>query len=468
MIVKLLRLEWSVAQRERSLWINLAVLCGLCLYGLWNGHQSVQDYRAVHKSLLAEEQIRYDSLRAQFARIAQGQTVRYFLWDANNADYVGRMQGQRYALLPSGDLQALSVGQSDLYPSALKVGLTRRDALDGSPQLDSPFALHSGRLDLAFVLLYILPLCILALTYGLLPAERSSGTLRMALLGRFGISLWLLAKLMVRALPLTAGALMMVLLGGLAFGGSLVSLLQFAGAVMLYSIFWVAIAALINALGRTVAGNAIAAAGAWLGLLVVTPALLNLALSSAHPLPTRAHFVSKMREASLQVSREQDTLLARYYQDHPELAPDSADVLVQFGLRSMLARDRMSEVLQPTVQEYDAKLDAQQGLARWVQFLCPPLVVHGQMMLAAGTGTERQQAYRQQVLDYHQAWKHYFEPRIIRSQKLSAEELAQVPSFRFQEPSRARAALLIDVLYLLALVVGLCVWTHRRLSRAEI
>jgi ABC-2 type transport system permease protein len=91
--------------------------------------------------------------------------------------------------------------------------------------------------------------------------------------------------------------------------------------VVLYGLFWFATTVAVTALGRPSATNAMILAGAWLVLVVLVPSLLNMAATTAYPVPSRVEMIQAMRIASDDATEEGSKLLARYYEDHPNWRP---------------------------------------------------------------------------------------------------------------------------------------------------
>ena len=85
------------------------------------------------------------------------------------------------ALVPPAPLGALAVGQSDVYPGFLKVTARNLDAVVTGDQIEHPLAVASGHFDAAFVVLFLYPLLIFAVSFDLTATERDRGTLRMVL-----------------------------------------------------------------------------------------------------------------------------------------------------------------------------------------------------------------------------------------------------------------------------------------------
>ena len=96
------------------------------------------------------------------------------------ADVVANERGW-LALLPPAPLSALAVGQGDVYPNYIKVTARSLDALVSGDQIEHPLAVSNGQFDAAFVVLFLYPLLIFAVSFDLTATERDRGTLRMVL-----------------------------------------------------------------------------------------------------------------------------------------------------------------------------------------------------------------------------------------------------------------------------------------------
>ena len=82
--------------------------------------------------------------------------------------------------------------------------------------------------------------------------------------------------------------------------------------MVLYALFWFALAAWVNSLRRSSAWNATVLVGAWLVLVVVLPAAVNIAAGMLHPLPSRVEMITAQRDASNDAVNRRSELLARY------------------------------------------------------------------------------------------------------------------------------------------------------------
>lgn len=170
-------------------------------------------------------------------------------------------------------------------------------------EIEHPARLAAGRFDLAFFIVYLWPLTLLALCTSVLTQDRESHRLRALQLQGVRQSRLLAAQVAARTLAASAALLVFcaagALLGGAIApdGAGLSALGAWAGAVLLYSMFWGAVAIAICA----VCGNRMTAAfagfGAWLVLAIMLPAAITTAIQLAAPVPERERYVQAMRDA---------------------------------------------------------------------------------------------------------------------------------------------------------------------------
>jgi len=189
--------------------------------------------------------------------------------------------GLRYVSMPPAALGRLAIGQSDLYPYYFKVSTNSNQTFLNNDEVENPVHLLAGRFDLAFVILYLFPLVILAFSYNIVSAEKEAGTLAMTLAQPVTLRKVVLAKVALRATFVIALATILSVAGVVIGGanifaeGALIRLLFWIGVTTAYGAFWFALAIGINALGRHSATNAMTLAGLWLLFVVIVPSVLK-------------------------------------------------------------------------------------------------------------------------------------------------------------------------------------------------
>ena len=352
-------------------------------------------------------------------------------------------EGGWLALLPPAPLGALAVGQSDVYPSYLKVTARNLDALVTGDQIEHPLAVAAGHLDVAFVVLFLYPLLIFAVSFDLTATERDRGTLRMVLAQPVRLGDLVAGKMLARAVLLSVPVVLIPPIVSIDHVTTS-AVLDWTAAVLAYGAIWHGIALVINARGWNAAANALVLAGLWLMFTVVGPATINLAIAVVYPMPSRVEAVvqarAATRDATVQGSRE----LGQFLQDHPTSANVGREGMRQFAALQA-ARDRqVAGRLQAVEAAFDAQLQRQRRLASWLSVLSPTMVAQQVLLESAGTSASRFEYFERSAAAFQEQWKTYFEPRVLDAATLTMDEIVAAPVFAFVE--RPAAAMVARVL----------------------
>lgn len=431
----LLHHEWRTLRHDATLMILVAVLAAAVGYALVNGARWRAHQHDVLESALAEEGDRYKRAEATIRQAREQKKTLPAFSDPANPDTAGRTTAPRYALMPPAPLAELSVGQSDLLPSYYRVTTESPETIFGAAELENPTRLLTGRFDLAFVIVYLYPLFIVALGYNLLSVEKEQGTLALVLSQPVTLTRLLAAKIGAR-LGVLAGVIMtlcLVALLGLGIplhGEAMARLAWWAAAVLTYGLFWFALALLVTALGRGSAVNAMTLAGLWLLLTVLLPGAANLLATTVYPVPSRVEMIQAVREATDDANAEGAALLGRYYQDHPEFAAETSEQAVtDFNVVKLAVNERIEAQVRPVLQTYDVQLQRQQQVIDRMRFLVPSVLVQEVLNDISGSGAARHRHFTAQVLAFHQAWRDYFFPLTVKKAALAS--YATVPQFSY-------------------------------------
>ncbi len=416
-LTTILRLEWRNLVSDRTpLWIA-ALLVAAIAYGAWNGSRWVQFQNAAISKALAEERQRLTDLQREIPLLEAGQRKTTPFADPRLPQALGRGPGVRYAYLPPAPLAPLAIGQSDLYPYYFKVNTGSRQTFVNSDEIENPAHLLSGRFDLAFVILFLYPLLILALSYNIVSGEKESGTLALALSQSVSLGSLVASKILIRGTLIGFLAVVLPIASALMGGADLTApssamrIAFFIGATALYGAFWFALAVAINSLAYSSATNAILLAGLWLLLLIVVPSGVNLAVQAAYPVPSRVEMIQATRVAGDAASRQAAQLLARYLEDHPELAPQAepgskaAASPPDFGTLQIAVNDATERSIQPVLDRFDSQLAAQQQLADRFRYLSPAIVLQSALYDIAGSSAHRFGHFMNQASAFHSSWR---------------------------------------------------------------
>jgi ABC-2 type transport system permease protein len=465
MFRRIIRHEWRTMAADRSLGLVAVLFTAVVVYGVSNGTSWVQFQRQTLAAAARDEEKRLAELRREVAAIEAGAQPTDALHDPRSPALVAGYRGQRYAMAQPGPLAALAVGQGDLYPYYFKMTNRSKQTFVNNDEIENPTNLLAGRFDLGFVTVFLFPLLILALSYNLISGEREQGTLAMALAQPVRLRTLALSKVASRAAVVLAVAIGLSVAAGVLAGvdlarpGTLGRLTMWAAVVAAYGAFWFALAVAVNALGHGSATNAIALVASWLALVVIVPSLVNIAVTSLHPVPSRVEQILAMREASSAASARGSKVLSKYYEDHPELVPAGKDTApADFMVTSQAVQESVDLSIAPVLERYNVQLAKQQALVDRLRFLSPAIVVQEALNDVAGTSLACHKHFLDQVDEYHRAWQAFFVPKIMRRERLKGSDFAAIPEFHFREESigavSGRAAVGMAGLLLPTLGVG--------------
>ena len=216
--------------------------------------------------------------------------------------------------------------------------------------------------------------------------------------------------------------------------GALGRLLLWVSVVALYGAFWFALAVVVNAFGKSSATNAVTLAGLWLLFVLLVPSLVNVAITTLAPMPSRVEMIQATRRASTEATTKGSQLLAKYFEDHPELIPASGQPdMNDFYTKSIAVQSETERLVQPVLAQFDQQLAKQQTLINTLRFLSPAIVTQAALNDIAGTSHLRYQHFLALVDRFHITWQQYFNPLILRQVNLTANEFDEIPKFNFVE-----------------------------------
>jgi ABC-2 type transport system permease protein len=470
MFLRLLQHEWRVLRADATVWTIAAVFAAGIGYAMVNGARWADFERAALHNAAIEEGERYAQMQKQIAALQRaGKPVAAF-GDPRNPTMFGSRFGLRYAVLPVGPLAPLAIGQSDLLPSYFKVSTDARETIVAAAEIENPHRLLVGRFDLAFVLVFLYPLLILAVTYNMLSVEKEQGTLAMALSQPVSLGTLAAGKVALRALLLVGLVVSFSLLALLAAGvnltapGAVAHLILWLAAVGAYGVLWFALAVLVASFGRSSAANATILATLWLVLVVMLPSLFNLLATTLYPVPSRVEMIQAVRVASDEAASAGSALLARYYEDHPELATGGAEqAMTDFSIIRVAVDEDVARRARPVVDRYEQQLARQRQMIDRLRFFSPAVLMQDALSDIAGTGSPRHRHFLEQVDRFHAQWRGFVVPLIF--QKARITDVSVAPQFVYIEEQVASVVrrVLIGCLGLMAPAVVIALIGLRRL-----
>lgn len=437
MMQTIIKTEWRNLLAEKSFPVLATVFATLLIYGIYNGSGWIRERETQSRSLL-EAQEKY--FRENIEKIKTGwkpSPENPFAPKPDDPYSIG--MSLQYAVLPFTSAAFFSLGQADVLDSNAGVTVSTLQRTQADKEgFENPLSFLVGRFDLSFVIVYLLPLFVLAISFNLLSAERENGSLQMLLANPLNLKNLLTAKLTAQFILIFAIVLTVTLIGSffvtnITAGDFWLRASLWVILVFAYTLFWFSLAVFVNSLGYSSAANAVISSALWLILVLILPSLLNVAISSVYPVPSRNETISAIRSINLDVRRDGEKLLTEFYQDHPEYMPRGELDLKDFGLRFVYIQREQKKRVEEVENRFAEQLGKQQNLVRTFRFLSPSIITQEALNDIAGTGLERYAHFRSQVKEFDREWSNYFVPKIFRKEKLGVEDFDQIPRFKYAE-----------------------------------
>jgi ABC-2 type transport system permease protein len=424
---RLITHEWRMLAADAVVRLATIGLAGMIVFGVANGASvwRSQDERA--RAIHARMEARLDQWRLTatdpYATSAQ-------LWDL---------------ALPVSPLAWLSVGQSEvLAGTAEAYTWSTPDKLLAKADPQNPATLRIGRLDLAFVIAYLVPLFAIALGCDMLAGEKEAGTLALLLSQPVSLRSLLLGKLVARLAILigvvTVSTAVGMALEGVIVGGVALWMRLALGWLLtaVYAVLWLSLAATLNLADRPAVTNTLALVAIWVLVVIVGPSVVASTTTLAYPVPARAELVIADRDADPDVARNGDAALERYYREHPEVRPLSTITERQTNRAQLLlvfldGQRRVERLAHDIENAVRVRREAALGWSR----LSPAVLMQESLDELAGTGASRYRAFHDQVKQFVQRQRSYFVPRVVQWKLLNGADQDGLPRFRFEEPALA-------------------------------
>lgn len=446
MILKIVKHEWRCLFSERSFFIFALVFAVVIGYAVQNGASWVSERTQQSRVLAAEQSKALEDKKQKVISGFKGSAAPGN-FEPDPADPYPIGMSLQQVSLPLGKTAAISIGQADVLPIDAGVTIsTLQRTIAEKDGFENPLSYLAGRFDLSFVIVYLLPLFVLALSFNVISGERENGTLQILMAQPMQLRRLLTGKLAANFFLVTAifgvvAAAALAVNGIFTESSALPKLALAFVAVASYIAFWFALSLLINSFGYSSATNAIAAAAVWLVIVLVLPSLLNVAIGAIYPVPARSEIIGAVRNVNLDMRKDGSRLLSEHYQDHPELMPKGEKPdLSDFGLAFVYIQREQKKRVSEVEERFDQQLANQQSLVRMIRFLSPSVTAQEALNDIAGTGLDRYADFKTQVKDFDKSWADFFVPRIFRLEKLSAGDFDSIPRFEYRDEPLAGVA----------------------------
>ena len=454
----------------RSRWIQLLSISLLLLFGfsVYNGLQKVEkrksDILAAHQEVKENDAMMLKLLDS----VENGMAVSVPRWTIPTSPMAVGNYYPRVAAMAPQPMALLATGQADLFTHYVKPKVTGDDFALNFAEMTSPVQLLFGSFDLAFVIVFLLPLLIIAFSYDVLSAEKESGSLRLLAAQPIGIQKWVLQKMGLRffwlSILVISALLIVFLVLGLNPFAQLSVFFGLLSLILVYMLFWFALAFLINLWVGSSAKNAVALLGLWVVFVLLIPSVLNQLGNTLYPMPSRTLMINQMRSLKAEVTKKQDEILDNFLRDHPEYGINDTTQYRGFYHRYMASQKLIKEELAPAINAYEEQLLKQQQWVSGFKWISPAIIVQESLNQMAGTSTQDYESFRKQVVAFAGSWRAHFMPFLYNNRDFSQKDHPNLPEFTYKQKSHNSQAV-VPILLIISLAlfgIGIVVSSSRR------
>jgi ABC-2 type transport system permease protein len=332
-------------------------------------------------------------------------------------------------------LNGLSIGQRDVNNSIQNVTIRNLESQKYDTDLFNPSNLLAGNLDFGFVLIFLFPLLIIAVTYNLLSEEKEGGTWKLISVQSDKPLKVLLQKFYVRAIVIYA---MLIVLLAVAWGVlSIPFKAAFAAAAALavvYLAFWFVACFWVVSWQRNSSTNAVSLLTIWVLLTIILPASINNYIVNKYPVPEAVATAVEQREGVHEKwDMEKQATMDKFYNHYPQFKsyrlPDK-----QFSWLWYYAMQQMGddEALQHANQMKE-KLWMRNNASNNIALFIPTLHTQLQLNELSQSGLGNQLKFLNGTEKFHEKMRLYFYPKIFSEAPVKDEDWSKFKAEYFNE-----------------------------------
>ncbi len=440
--------------RAKSIKIGLVFLLGVGLLSLVVGKQFLDRQ---HKH--TEELIKYQ--QEHFARTIQ-----------HNKEELGLLLYYlRFSFVNTvTPISGLSIGQRDINPSIQQMTIRGIEAQRYDSELTNPSNLLMGNLDFSFVLIYLFPLFIIALTYNIISEEKENGTWRIIVIQSENLMKYILQQFMVRFGMILC--LLCLLLGiaipflGIPFD---TTFLTFSLLSVLYLIFWFVLTFVVTAFQKSSNYNAVFLFASWILLLIIIPSSINNYLVKNYPTPEAFEMTLKQRKGyhekwDMDKQKTMDAFYAHYPQFSKYSLPEKEFSWQWYYAMQQVGDDEAA----PSTLALKEKLVTRNQLSTAIAQFIPSLHLQIQLNEIVHSGLTNQLLFLEAVSKQHEKLRLYFYPKIIENKTLDSVNWDEKSNIRFFEDLSSsnlwQLFLPITVIIVLLASLGMFLFSKKRMT----
>ena len=360
---------------------------------------------------------------------------------------------------PTDNLAGLAIGQRDINSSIQANNIRGLEGQKYDTNIRNPFELMMGNFDFSFVILYLFPLVIIALTYNLFSEEKENGTWALLKSQCNSTAKYLLNKI---AVPYVFILLVLVILFVIAAVWLRIPInnnfLAFIIANSLYVSCWFAISLLVISFYKNSAVNAVSLLSIWLLLTLIVPAAINNYVTQQYTVPESLSTMLKQRDGyHKKWDIPKDSTMRMFYNIYPQYKTyqwkaKGFDWIWYYAMQHLGDVDAKADK-----EMLMQKLKQREAVSKQFSYWLPTLFTQQYNTQLAKTSLQNHLQFLDSSSAYHEQLRFNFYPKIFTAAPVFAHNWAkEIPRyFRAEDKSTLWDSLYIIYFTVIILSVAL-------------
>jgi ABC-2 type transport system permease protein len=434
MLLLIIKYQWRLLTRNRFQISALLLTFLLGTYSIYYGCSEINKQKEAIQLIQQQTLKQRKIIKAGFfadttntigKQAYQIAALPAFNWHRHQYDVV---------LKPSA-LAGLSIGQRDLQPFYYTLtGMSLYYQIFQN-EIANPQKLLVGNFDLSFVIIYLFPLLIVSFCYNLIASERGNGIIALLRSQAYPIHRIILYRMLLYLFIILCLALLLNIIGFIACGATLkangVVMLFWLMAVSFYLLFWFALVLFIISFNYNSSLSAICSIGSWLLLLIIIPAVINIAVTLKHPLNSNLLSGISRRTGVFdeEVDANQLRIVKKFLKTYPQYDKHNL-VSKNLHAKGFAAYTALNDLQSAQlVAKYQAKVTKREILASKYKLINPAVTVQNLFDCLAGTGLSNFQDFYRSTVSFHQQLLNFYYPKLFANQAFTLKDYQQAPKF---------------------------------------
>lgn len=407
--------EWLKLKRSKGFWVLILLCLIIGLYSLYYGNSEIQRQK---KNLAEIEQIQQQTINE----------LKHTFPDNNPAGDIP-YYFPLYVVNKPHPLAALSIGQRDVNPYYLKLRLLALEGQLYDSDTINPYKVFNGNFDFSFLVVFVIPLLVIAFSFNVYSEEKEQGTLALLLSNPISVQTLISAKLMLRFLVVLTLVSFLFFVGIFYIKAEVnYELLFLFGAIFLYTFFWFCLSFYVISLKRGTSFNGVTLFGSWLLFVVIVPSLFNIFSSSVEDGQRGIEVTMEQREAvhsGWDLSKDEtfNVFFSKYPQWIP-YRPKSEGFSWGWYYAFQEVGDLKAE---DKVRSYNAQFSEILRKSRISESFSPAVILQNLFNLYSRSDLEAHLRFLNDVRSFHQKMKDFFYPYIFQELGFPHKDYNLVP-----------------------------------------